>query len=125
MPRIPVAQALPDFPWDSLESAKAKAFAHPGGIVNLSVGTPVDPVAPIIQEALTAVAAVPGYPTTHGTEELRNAAVEALRRRYGITGIDPAAVLPAIGNGTIMPACLRTSSSSDTKAGSPVTNPAR
>ncbi|BAH54256.1 succinyldiaminopimelate transaminase [Rhodococcus opacus] len=97
MPRIPVAAALPDFPWDSLESAKAKAFAHPGGIVNLSVGTPVDPVAPIIQEALTAVAAVPGYPTTHGTAELRNAAVEALRRRYGITGIDPAAVLPAIG----------------------------
>lgn len=97
MPRIPVAQALPDFPWDSLESAKAKAFAPPGGIVNLSVGTPVDPVAPIIQDALTAVAAVPGYPTTHGTEELRNAAVEALRRRYGITGIDPAAVLPAIG----------------------------
>ena len=97
MPRIPVAAALPDFPWDSLESAKAKAFAHPGGIVNLSVGTPVDPVAPIIQEALTAVAAVPGYPTTHGTDELRNAAVEALRRRYGITGIDPAAVLPAIG----------------------------
>ncbi|ANS26919.1 succinyldiaminopimelate transaminase [Rhodococcus opacus] len=97
MPRIPVAKALPDFPWDSLESAKAKAFAHPGGIVNLSVGTPVDPVAPIIQDALTAVAAVPGYPTTHGTEELRSAAVEALRRRYGITGIDPAAVLPAIG----------------------------
>lgn len=97
MPRIPVAAALPDFPWDSLESAKAKAFAHPGGIVNLSVGTPVDPVAPIIQEALTAVAAVPGYPTTHGTDELRTAAVEALRRRYGITGIDPAAVLPAIG----------------------------
>ena len=97
MPRIPVATALPDFPWDSLESAKAKAFAHPGGIVNLSVGTPVDAVAPIIQDALTSVAAVPGYPTTHGTEELRNAAVEALRRRYGITGIDPAAVLPAIG----------------------------
>jgi succinyldiaminopimelate transaminase len=75
----------------------ANAVAHPGGIVNLSVGTPVDPVAPIIQDALTAVAEVPGYPTTHGTEELRNAAVEALRRRYGITGIDPAAVLPAIG----------------------------
>jgi succinyldiaminopimelate transaminase len=97
VPRISVAKALPDFPWDSLESAKAKAFAHPGGIVNLSVGTPVDPVAPIIQEALTAVAAAPGYPTTHGTDELRDAAVEALRRRFGITGIDPAAVLPAIG----------------------------
>lgn len=97
MPRISVAKALPDFPWDSLESAKAKALAHPGGIVNLSVGTPVDPVAPIIQEALAAVAAVPGYPTTHGTEELRVASVESLKRRYGIAGIDPVSVLPAIG----------------------------
>ncbi|WP_070377704.1 succinyldiaminopimelate transaminase [Rhodococcus sp. WMMA185] len=97
MARIPVAGVLPDFPWDSLESAKAKALAHPGGIVNLSVGTPVDPVAPIIQDALAAVAAVPGYPTTHGTADLRRAATSALQRRYGITGIDPAAVLPVIG----------------------------
>lgn len=97
MPRIPVARALPDFPWDSLEGAKATAAAHPDGIVNLSVGTPVDPVAPVIREALTEVAEQPGYPTTHGTPGLRAAAVGALSRRYGITGIDPAAVLPAIG----------------------------
>lgn len=97
MPRISLAKTLPDFPWDSLQAAKAKAAAHPGGIVNLSVGTPVDPVAPIIQDALAAVAAVPGYPTTHGTEELRVAAAESLLRRYGIGGIDPQAILPAIG----------------------------
>lgn len=97
MPRIPVARALPDFPWDSLEGAKATATAHPDGIVNLSVGTPVDPVASVIREALAEVAEQPGYPTTHGTAELRAAAVAALSRRYGITGIDPAAVLPAIG----------------------------
>ncbi|MEV0945677.1 succinyldiaminopimelate transaminase [Rhodococcus sp. NPDC049939] len=97
MSRIPVARSLPDFPWDSLESAKAKALAHPDGIVNLSVGTPVDPVAPIIRDALTEVAAVPGYPTTHGTDGLRRAAVGGLRRRYGIAGIDPVAVLPVIG----------------------------
>lgn len=97
MPRIPVAKTLPDFPWDSLASAKEKATAHPGGIVNLSVGTPVDPVAPVIQEALSSVAAVPGYPTTHGTDELRVATAASLARRYGMTGVDPAAILPAIG----------------------------
>ncbi|NCL73091.1 LL-diaminopimelate aminotransferase [Rhodococcus sp. YH1] len=95
--RRSVAASLPDFPWDSLTGAKEKAAAHPGGIVNLSVGTPVDPVAPVIREALLAVAEESGYPTTHGTEALRAAAVGALARRYGVTGIDASAILPAIG----------------------------
>lgn len=89
---------LPDFPWDSLAEATARAKAHPGGLVDLSVGTPVDPVPEVIRAALGSVAEVPGYPTTHGTPELRAAAAEALRRRYGITGLDPAAVLPTIGS---------------------------
>ncbi|GAB2725014.1 succinyldiaminopimelate transaminase [Nocardia thraciensis] len=88
---------LPDFPWDTIASAKARAAAHPGGIVDLSVGTPVDPVDPLIRAALASVAEVPGYPTTHGTPQLRAAAVDALKRRFGITGIAPEAVLPAIG----------------------------
>ncbi|WP_378733754.1 succinyldiaminopimelate transaminase [Nocardia brasiliensis] len=92
-----VSSLLPDFPWDTIASVKAKAATHPGGIVDLSVGTPVDPVDPLIRAALSSASAVPGYPATHGTPELRAAAVEALKRRYGITGLDPAAVLPAIG----------------------------
>ncbi|CAN3130266.1 4-dedimethylamino-4-oxo-anhydrotetracycline transaminase OxyQ [Mycobacterium sp. smrl_JER01] len=75
----------------------AVARAHPDGIVDLSVGTPVDPVAPLIQEALAAAGSAPGYPTTHGTSVLREAAVAALSRRYGVTGVTPAAVLPVIG----------------------------
>ncbi|WP_433682932.1 succinyldiaminopimelate transaminase [Nocardia sp. CA-119907] len=92
-----VSALLPDFPWDTIAAVKAKAAAHPDGIVDLSVGTPVDPVDPLIRAALSSVAEVPGYPTTHGTPELRAAAVDALKRRYGITGLDPAAVLPVIG----------------------------
>ena len=34
----------PRFPWDLLAPYGDKARAHPGGIVDLSVGTPVDPV---------------------------------------------------------------------------------
>ncbi|MCZ4079471.1 succinyldiaminopimelate transaminase [Rhodococcus sp. H36-A4] len=97
MARISVASGLPDFPWDSLTAAKDKAQSHPDGIVDLSVGTPVDPVAPIIRAALASVSDIPGYPTTVGTLELREAAVAALGRRYGITGIGVDAVLPAIG----------------------------
>ena len=92
-----MSQSLPVFPWDTLAEATAVARAHPGGIVDLSVGTPVDPVAPVIRAALNEASAAPGYPWTAGTPELRAAAVAALQRRYGITGLPEHAVLPVIG----------------------------
>ena len=97
MPRRPVSAALPVFPWDTLAEVTATARAHPDGIVDLSVGTPVDPVAPVIRDALAAASGEPGYPTTAGTAELRRAMIEALNRRYGVTGLTDAAVLPVIG----------------------------
>lgn len=97
MTRTPLGACLPDFPWDTLDAAKKRAQAHPDGIVNLSVGTPVDPVAPGIQLALAEAAAEPGYPPTMGTPQLRSAIVEALGRRYNMTGLVPEAVLPVIG----------------------------
>ncbi|OBF34407.1 succinyldiaminopimelate transaminase [Mycolicibacterium peregrinum] len=89
--------ALPEFPWDTLADVTALARSHPDGIVDLSVGTPVDPVAPVIREALAAASSAPGYPTTAGTPALRASAGAALRRRYGITDLAPDAVLPVIG----------------------------
>lgn len=89
--------ALPEFPWDTLADVTALARSHPDGIVDLSVGTPVDPVAPVIREALAAASSAPGYPTTAGTPALRASAAAALRRRYGITDLAPDAVLPVIG----------------------------
>ncbi|MFS0900613.1 succinyldiaminopimelate transaminase [Mycolicibacterium litorale] len=97
MARRAVSAKLPEFPWDTLAAAGALARSHPDGIVDLSVGTPVDPVAPVIRDALTAASASPGYPTTAGTPELRASAKAALERRYGITGLGPDAVLPVIG----------------------------
>ncbi|WP_113704439.1 succinyldiaminopimelate transaminase [Nonomuraea lactucae] len=87
---------LPDFPWDRLEPYKERARAHPDGIVDLSVGTPVDPVPRIIQDALAAAADSPGYPTTHGTAELREAAAGWLLRRHGVR-VGRRDVLPVIG----------------------------
>src|SRR4051794_4062530 len=86
--------SLPVFPWDTLAEASAVARSHPDGIVDLSVGTPVDPVAPVIREALAAAGSAPGYPTTAGTPALREAAAAAMDRRYGVTGLAPDAVLP-------------------------------
>jgi succinyldiaminopimelate transaminase len=92
-----VSAGLPVFPWDTLAAAKAAAEAHPDGIVDLSVGTPVDPVAPLIREALANASAASGYPATAGTPALRRSIIAALGRRYHISGLTDAAVLPAIG----------------------------
>lgn len=89
---------LPDFPWDSLAEPTAMARAHPDGVVDLSVGTPVDPVPDKIRAALASVSDRAGYPTTHGTPELRQATVEALSRRFDIGGISATDVLPTIGS---------------------------
>lgn len=93
-----MTRSLPDFPWDRLTPYGDRARAHPGGIVDLSVGTPVDPVPDTVQKALSSVADIPGYPTTHGTPELREAVVESLARRHGASGVSPDAVLPTIGS---------------------------
>ena len=85
------------FPWDTLADVTALARSHPEGIVDLSVGTPVDDVAPVIRDALAAASSAPGYPTTAGTPALRASAAAALQRRYGVTGLADDAVLPVIG----------------------------
>lgn len=95
--RRPPGRELPVFPWDTLADARARASAHTDGLVDLTVGTPVDPVAPVIRQALAAESAEPGYPTTVGKPELRRAAADALARRYGVTGLSPDAILPVIG----------------------------
>jgi succinyldiaminopimelate transaminase len=88
---------LPDFPWDRLAPHKARAGQHVGGIVDLSVGTPVDPVPELIQQALRDASDTPGYPLTYGTPQLRAAAADWMRRRHGVAGANPDAVLPLIG----------------------------
>ena len=91
-----VAARLPAFPWDSLAGAAELARKHPDGIVDLSVGTPVDPVPDVVRAALRAADDSPGYPATAGTAALREAAAGWLARRHGVS-VDPAAVLPVIG----------------------------
>ncbi|MGD1222672.1 bifunctional succinyldiaminopimelate transaminase/glutamate-prephenate aminotransferase [Streptomyces krungchingensis] len=93
-----VSDRLPTFPWDKLEPYKATAAAHPGGIVDLSVGTPVDPVPELIQKALVAAADSPGYPTVWGTPELRDALTGWVERRLGARDVTHRHVLPVVGS---------------------------
>ncbi|WP_129338143.1 succinyldiaminopimelate transaminase [Cellulomonas endophytica] len=89
---------LPDFPWDRLTPYRRTAEAHPDGLVDLSVGTPVDPTPALVRDALVAAADAPGYPATHGTAALREAVVAWFARRRGVPGLDPAGVLPTVGS---------------------------
>jgi succinyldiaminopimelate transaminase len=93
---LTLAARLPEYPWDDLAPLKEKAAAFPGGAVDLSIGTPVDPVPAIIQDALSTAADAPGYPLTAGTPELRSAAAGWLSRSLGVS-VAPETVLPVIG----------------------------
>ncbi|MFJ8788816.1 bifunctional succinyldiaminopimelate transaminase/glutamate-prephenate aminotransferase [Streptomyces sp. NPDC102462] len=93
-----VSDRLPDFPWDKLEPYKKTAAAHPDGIVDLSVGTPVDPVPELIQKALIGAADSPGYPTVWGTPELRDAITGWVARRLGARDVTHRHVLPVVGS---------------------------
>jgi succinyldiaminopimelate transaminase len=91
-------RALPDFPWDSLAPFKERASAVSGGLVDLSVGTPVDPTPQVVQEALRAASDAPGYPQAWGTPSLREAVAAWFARRRGVPDVDPDGVLPTIGS---------------------------
>ena len=96
--------SLPDFPWDSLAPVKERASSFVGeglqgeGLVDLSVGTPVDPTPSVVQEALRSAADAPGYPQTYGTPDLRAAISDWFARRRGGAEVDPDGVLPTIGS---------------------------
>jgi succinyldiaminopimelate transaminase len=88
---------LPDFPWDTLATARATAVAYPGGVVDLSIGTPVDPTPAVAQRALAAGSDSPGYPLTSGTPALRDSLAGYLDRRWG-AAVLPEATLPLVGS---------------------------
>ena len=94
---LPRPLDLPEFPWDQLAPAKARAAEHPGGLCDLSVGTPVDDTPDFIREALADAGNAHGYPTVVGTDEVREA-IGAWAARRGMVDVGPAGVIPTIGS---------------------------
>jgi succinyldiaminopimelate transaminase len=90
--------ALPDYPWDLMGPATALASSHPDCIVDLSIGSPVDPTPALIREALARATDAHSYPTTVGTPALREAIAAWFARRRGVPGIGVDEVLPTIGS---------------------------
>ncbi|MBF4162390.1 succinyldiaminopimelate transaminase [Nocardioides acrostichi] len=88
---------LPGHYWAPLAPLRERASAHPGGLVDLTIGSPVDPVSPSVADALASADQLTGYPATAGTPELR-AAYRAWARRRGLIDLDDDQVLPTIGS---------------------------
>ena len=91
-----LASRLPAFTWDRIAPLREKAGLHPDGPVDLSMGTPVDPVPDLIRGALAEASNAPGYPATWGTPRLRSAAAGWLARAHGVC-VPPDDVLPVVG----------------------------
>ncbi|CAN5529112.1 bifunctional succinyldiaminopimelate transaminase/glutamate-prephenate aminotransferase [soil metagenome] len=96
MARTPLE--LPDFPWDALVPYGDRAREHPDGIIDLSVGSPVDPTPAVIRDALAAATDAHAYPQTAGTPLLREAIVDWFARRRGVDDLSVANVIPTIGS---------------------------
>jgi succinyldiaminopimelate transaminase len=90
--------SLPDFPWDELGPAKTLASHHPQGLIDLSVGSPVDDTPAILQKALAGASNAPGYPTVRGTQDTRDALVDWWHRVRSATGVSAEGVFPTIGS---------------------------
>lgn len=97
MPHVRAPLPLPDFPWDSLVPYRERAAAHPDGIIDLGVGSPVDPTPQLIQDALAAASDAPGYPATAGSPAFKQAVKDWFARRHGVT-VEHANVMPTIGS---------------------------
>lgn len=87
---------LPDFPWDLLAPYKERASAHPEGLIDLSIGTPVDDSPESMQRALATSGNAPGYPLTIGNPALRKQLESWIREKFFPTGDFD--FLPTIGS---------------------------
>jgi succinyldiaminopimelate transaminase len=87
----------PPYPQDRLDDLRAIAAQVPGGAVDTSIGTPVDPVPEIALEALRSAApGSAGYPPSVGTPAFRDTAAAWMERRFGVS-VAPEHVTACVG----------------------------
>ncbi len=74
----------PPYPYDRLDDLRAVADRHDGGVVDLSVGAPIDPPEPFVLDALGTSGDAHRYPASVGLAPLRAAAARWMRRRFDV-----------------------------------------
>jgi len=89
---------LADYPWDAVAPYAARARAHVDGLVDLSIGSPVDATPAVVRDALSAATDAHAYPQTVGTPALRETIAEWFARRRSVPHLTPEHVLPTVGS---------------------------
>ena len=74
----------PIYPFDQLFPIEAVAKSLPGGMVDLSVGTPCDPPPQAVIDALSKSGQERGYPASLGSPRLLQASRDWMARRFGV-----------------------------------------
>lgn len=88
---------LPEYPWQQLAPYKEIASQHPDGMVDLSIGSPVDETPELIRSALSDAANSSGYPSATGTEQLQRAIVNWFKSRRSVE-LGVKQVMPTVGS---------------------------
>jgi succinyldiaminopimelate transaminase len=86
----------PPYPYSRLAAVADMAADHPGGMVDLSIGTPCDPPPDAVVAALASSGTERGYPTSVGSPGFRRAAAGWMDRRFGVD-IDIAHIGACVG----------------------------
>ena len=87
----------PPYPYDRLDELKASGERHPGGLVDCSIGTPIDPPPASVVAALSTSETERSYPPSIGTEAFREQVAAWSHTRFGVR-IDPGSeVAAAVG----------------------------
>jgi succinyldiaminopimelate transaminase len=74
----------PPYPYDRLDRFKPLAERHDGGLVDFSIGTPIDPPPDAVIAALGSSGAERGYPPSIGSLDLRTALQRWIGRRFDV-----------------------------------------
>jgi succinyldiaminopimelate transaminase len=74
----------PPYPYERLDPLRAVADELPGGAVDLSVGTPMDPAPEAVVAAMAGSDAARPYPPSIGTVAFREAAAGWIDRRFAV-----------------------------------------
>lgn len=96
---VPVASGFipPPYPYERLAGLAREAEQVPGGMVDLSVGTPCDPMPAAVAAELTRASATGvGYPPSIGTSAFREAACGWMHRRFGVS-VEPSQAIACLG----------------------------
>lgn len=90
---------LQPYPFEKLGALLAGVATPPASPIRLSIGEPQHPTPDLVRRALVEhLDGLAVYPTTAGTDRLRQTLAEWFARRYGLTRLDPATeVLPVNG----------------------------